>query len=630
MPPRPGHSDLRHRPVPWSALVPIPLLAIAAWATLFHGLGASAIDTFHVDEAMHTGVTLELARTGAFHPTYHGTPYYGKPPLKMWITARLVNLFGPSLAVLRAPDAVAALFTGIAIWIFGRTRWGQVASALAPVVLWTSPHFVFLHGARDGVQDSFLTLLFTLSVLAWWRGVDRGDALMTAAALMSAGILVKSVVAYLPLGIGIGFYLLSRRTSLLRHPGFWCALLLPWVVFYLYHGHIYDSGGELSHDIGDRIFRWPTHREPWWRFASWIGEGIAPWSWALPVGAGVAALRLVKRTDHPDARLLLWILGVLVPFSIAVSKLPWYAYPAYPAMALLAARTICPPELWSAPGRRPVKALSCVLASALAVASVARTYARTCEPRTSPGKRAIEASAAPEPSIVYVFGMPATWLCPDEELYLEAQHARVVAVTGAALAKVLSAEKAARVIAPEASLPELVRAVGIDVAARARVARFAGECRVMEKDKQEQPVRALLAFDRKDLPPELAPFSTVFATRGFFPPEPGIGDLPMRWMGRAGSLVAFGQGRVRLGFKAKTLGKSRELVGTVAGRTVLDERVEDWREVISAPFEAAPEGTTLELTTREGCDAVKDLVAGTEDARCVSVAMAGIELRDAP
>ncbi len=47
-------------------------------------------------------------------------PYYNKPPLKIWLSALTISLFGDSEFVLRIWDAVFGLLTFIMVYFLGR------------------------------------------------------------------------------------------------------------------------------------------------------------------------------------------------------------------------------------------------------------------------------------------------------------------------------------------------------------------------------------------------------------------------------------------------------------------------------------------------------------------------------
>ncbi len=82
----------------------------------------------------------------------------------------------------------------------------------------------------------------------------------------------------------------------------------------------------------------------------------------VPALAGI--LRRRRSIDSQIAAwLLLWSLGILVGFSLSVSKLPWYVYSAYPALALVIASGLAEAFSVLATGRRKAVGIVAVFAA---------------------------------------------------------------------------------------------------------------------------------------------------------------------------------------------------------------------------------------------------------------------------
>ena len=594
--------------------------------TIFSHLGASSIVTDPVDEAVHTGVALEMARTGSYVPTFHGVTYLGKPPLKMWITARLLRWFGPSETIVRLPDATAALLSGLCIWALAWRRHGGLSATLAPLVLFTSPYFVFLHGAREGVQDSAVTLAVTVAVAAFVLAAEgRPRWLLVAGLAMAVGVQVKSLVGILPIGIGVACIVVERRFSLLARTSAWLALALPLASYGVYS---LINPGDLGYNIVRRGLSWKQHLFPWWMYLAWFRDGLGWWWLPALLGTLLALWSLLRSPRAFDGKVLAWAFGILVPFSLSVSKLAWYVYPMYPAAALLAARALLPPELWRRPGRVPVKGLSLVLAGALAGGLVWQTHARTLETRVSLVASLLDA-AAPTPQDLYLLGLGTVDLCPDEEFYLAKGGLRAVAVTTAAdLVARLATERGAAALVDAGDVAELAR-LGTALVERLRVARYAGACDLWgERDqgKHRAGERALMVMDRDDLPEAFVPIVPVSFGRGFFAPEPAPGRGLMQWMGARGEIEVGAGGTAMLAVDIQPFHHGRTIVVELDGQLLLERRIEGWERLEVGPFELPEEGGSLSVRAIGGCDVVASMLPDTADRRCVSIALAAPSL----
>ena len=79
--------------------------------------------------------------------------------------------------------------------------------------------------------------------------------------------------------------------------------------------------------------------QPVWFFVPVLALGLVPWTTMLP-GALLQGLRAARAGDAASAMLLVWALFVFVFFSISQSKLMPYIVPMWPAVALLAGRSV--------------------------------------------------------------------------------------------------------------------------------------------------------------------------------------------------------------------------------------------------------------------------------------------------
>ena len=581
-------------------LVSLVFLSVVAWLTLFHGLGEPSINTDPFDESIHTGVTLELADTGRFKPTWRGHRYLGKPPLKMWLTARLVNVFGVDETVLRIPDATAGLLSGLILWGLARAAWGPVSAVLAPTILWTSL-FTFFHGAREGVQDAGVTLAVTVAVAAFIRAAETGRAswYLLAGAAMATGTLVKSVVALLPIGIGIGIAVLSGHWRSFRRPWIWISLALPLATYGFYSRVL--NPDEFQYNVVKRGTTWKQHVFPWWEYLLWLAQGFHLWTIPLALGAVWGLWSMLRRPRSLDARVTLWLLGILVPFSLAVSKLPWYIYPLYPAAALLTARALTPWEIWRSerPRWRGAAALIAVL---LAGFMLHRAWTINQQERTSMADRLLTAAAEGGSTELLLYDIPRSGVCPDEEFYLQKLGFTVTEATPGELPPRLP--EGATLVLPEERFHTLLKRVP-SLQKRGLEARLGSTCHLWgdgELNKTKAPNRVVIVLDRQTPPkPDFEPITPVFLGDGFYPAEtvPEIGQ--MEWMGPEAQVEVGGSGtgparvlRHRLSrrpgahrdpHRRGALHRDRHLgyVGRIQDPRLLEQRRGDHRHVGSLP-----------------------------------------------
>jgi 4-amino-4-deoxy-L-arabinose transferase-like glycosyltransferase len=339
------------------------------------GLGAAPFDD--PGEGMHAEIARELMAHPALPLTLNGVPYVDKPPLLYALVAAAFHALGPGEESARLIAALAALAAiGATAWLGARLvddRTGIVAG----LALGTSLGF-FVYGRYLRPEALFVAALsvgFALLLI----GVRDERRALAAAGLAAFGLaaLAKDPLGALapPLAVGLALGLGGRARPL----GRW----LPWsgVVLALLLGFGWWIAAEHAtpgftwYTVVDnhvlnvvRARHFPDEDVPLGpgEFTAVALLGAVPWV----VPAAVMIWRLARRRAWRDPRetpwvaLALWTLGVLGLTAAVPFRLPHYGLPAYPAIALLAARG------WRELGVRRLAAVHAVLFAVLAVACV--------------------------------------------------------------------------------------------------------------------------------------------------------------------------------------------------------------------------------------------------------------------
>src|SRR5438067_1062735 len=269
-------------------------------------------------------------------PRLNGFKYFEKPPLQYWGTAALFKVLGERDWVARLWTALLGL-AGIALTLYAGNRlFGAPMGAYAAAVLAGSPLYVVL----GQVNTLDMSVTFFLSAAMFALCMQRMLWFWVACAL---AVLSKGLIGIvLPAGAIVLYLVLRRDWSLMRRlrilPGLGLFLVIaaPWFIA------VSAANAEFAHFffVQEHFQRFTTelHQRvhPWWYFVPVLAAGMAPW--LVPLGrAAVRALR-----ERSDAELLLWCwaLVVFIFFSVSSSKLPPYILPIFPALAVLAARSL--------------------------------------------------------------------------------------------------------------------------------------------------------------------------------------------------------------------------------------------------------------------------------------------------
>lgn len=348
------------------------MLAVAP--LLLVNLGAAPFDD--PGEGMHAEIARELRGGGnPFDLRLSGVPYVDKPPLLYALVAGAFVLAGESEAAARAAPALGALAAvGAVVWL-GTRLLSPAVGLLAGGALLSSAGF-FAYGRYVRPETLFVAALawgFALALV----GLSEERRGLVAAGLGCFGLaaLAKDPLGALapPAAIGAALALGCR----VRPIGRW----LPWsgviggaALAFGWWGWVEaQSPGFTWYTIIDnhvlnvaRARRFPDEDVPLEaaQFLAAAALGAAPWI----VGAAAMTPRLVRRRAWRDPRelpwvaLALWAVGVLALTALSPFRLPHYGLPAYPAIALLAARS------WLEPPRRGFVVAHVVTLGALAAA----------------------------------------------------------------------------------------------------------------------------------------------------------------------------------------------------------------------------------------------------------------------
>jgi 4-amino-4-deoxy-L-arabinose transferase-like glycosyltransferase len=359
---------------------PAVVVAVVVALVVLPGLGAGP--WLDPPEGFHAQIAHEMSRSGDWITLrLDGIRYFSKPPLPYWLMQVSFMVDGatpfaarlwPALAAVAAAALTARIGT-----MLGGPRLGLLAGLMTGMNLGV---FVFARIVKPDMLLVFcITAAFSGFVAAYTTG--RRWPLGVFYGALGLAVIAKDFLGALGPLMAVAAFLwwVGERSIRTWMPWWGIALfLVPWLPWYLAvetrnPGFLWFTVVDvhLLNFTGRRAF--PDEDVPL-RTLEFLAVTIVaflPWSLAAPLGA-MRALRQ-GAADRPASMwrfLACWALGVIAVFSLSRFKLPHYAFPAFPALALLAARA------WdeAIERRRGVRALlapPAVLFALLAVAVVA-------------------------------------------------------------------------------------------------------------------------------------------------------------------------------------------------------------------------------------------------------------------
>ena len=327
------------------------LVTVTALAT-FVSLGAGNMEVYdeglygmYARNALHRNFYLyAIDPSGGFAT---GALKFSKPPLSIWVVAKSMQLFGPSLFALRAPFALAS--AGIALLLFAwgrRLAEGARGSWLGFTValLWLASHGA-LHWGRTATIEPLLIFFALWALYAWGAAHESQTRTGEIAWALASGVGVAGAfftkqavcaLAVLPM-VAIEIAALRRREPvgrvLLRS---FIAMGVPFMLAVAWVVSVYKHVGEaaktvlLEHALINRVAGYDGlhHKNYLNRVLDGLDKDAVPFSWQL----GLVGLALCATAPRQAPASKPW--RVLLPGMFAVawlafdvgsrSILPWY------------------------------------------------------------------------------------------------------------------------------------------------------------------------------------------------------------------------------------------------------------------------------------------------------------------
>ncbi|HXU88303.1 MAG TPA: glycosyltransferase family 39 protein [Methylomirabilota bacterium] len=363
--------------------IPLGVAVVAAGLYLLR-LGQAPF--FDPPEGFHAEVAYSILARGQWLRLHvDGIPYFDKPPVFYWLIALAFSVAGATETAARVWSALAAV--GIAavtarLGVFlGGARVGMLAGLMVVANLG-----MYVYGRLVKPDMLFilcLVLAYAGFAIAYRGGGRRGLVLFYAS--LGAATMTKDILGAVgPLVIVALFFVLTRERPVAPWVPWWGVLVILAIAAPWYAAVEWSNRGFIWYTIVDnhvlnaarqRVF--PDEDVPLGTlpFLGVTFLAFLPWTLAAP-----AAVARAFRRPWEDVGARLWVLFALWPlvvigfFALSPFKLPHYALPAFPALALLVAR-VWDESIDATPGSVRPRALIVPLVIVFALAALAMTLA---------------------------------------------------------------------------------------------------------------------------------------------------------------------------------------------------------------------------------------------------------------
>jgi 4-amino-4-deoxy-L-arabinose transferase-like glycosyltransferase len=311
------------------------------------------------DESLVAAVARELWRGGLadgawLHPTIYGEPYLNKPPLMHWLIAVSYHVGGVSEWTARLPGALLSVVSVPLLYGVGRLVLPTRRAACLGSLVYLTLLPVVRHG-RLAMLDGAIVCFFLGMLLSGLRARNDRRWSLGMGLCLGAMCLTKGILGLLLGGLVLGF-LAWDTPRLLRSLYGWFGVALGLLPVVMWYGVQFEQVGDRLVTVGlvdQSLARvWQAvegNQGPPWFYVQELLKSAWPWLLFLPWGAQQV---WQHRNLSYGRLLLLWPLGYGAVISLMGTKLPWYAMPLYPALALVVGLVLADAQIGSPPGGR--------------------------------------------------------------------------------------------------------------------------------------------------------------------------------------------------------------------------------------------------------------------------------------
>lgn len=318
------------------------------------GLGIS-----NFDDAYYAQKAKEMLSSGSFWIVlYNGGPTFDNPPVPIWLMASVFKLFGVSDYSVALPAAVFGVATTLLTYRSAEMIFNDRWTAFLAGAILILPGF-FVDYARRGMVDVPFTFFVTAALFCFIKAETNPRWHLFFGAFTALAILTKSVLGLFPLMIGFAYGILARpgASPVFRSFYFWAGTAVALVFGSSWHiinilqlGDFFVKGhfGQLlySRAVGedgvvskDGPFFFLGYLKSLWK-TYW------PWFPFAVAGFTIFAKKAFRDGDNKKLFIILWIAVIIGVMSASKTQALRYVLSAFPALAILTAKTIndCIPE----------------------------------------------------------------------------------------------------------------------------------------------------------------------------------------------------------------------------------------------------------------------------------------------
>jgi 4-amino-4-deoxy-L-arabinose transferase-like glycosyltransferase len=320
------------------------------------GLEMGGLGLTDRDEGSNAEAAREMLETGDWiSPTLNYEPRFAKPAFVYWLISGSYSLFGINEFSARFPSAFSGLCIVLLQYAFVYRWLGAHMAWLSSIMLLLNMEFLAIN--RMVLTDPELVIFTTLAGYSFWHALHGSTKtspwwFISFYLAMGFGMLVKGPVGIIIPLVGVIPYLTFtqqwknfwRKGFPLLGSGLVLLVAAPWyVAMFKIHGEAYWAAAQAN-TTGRFMSPMEGHGGTFFFYVPILLLGFFPWSAFLPSvlyqslkqwKAYWNGQSFVSRETNLEFFLSLWVVGLLIFFTLSATRLPHYIYPLFPASAIL-------------------------------------------------------------------------------------------------------------------------------------------------------------------------------------------------------------------------------------------------------------------------------------------------------
>jgi len=328
------------------------VLDLALIIGVFYALWIGSYALFTPDEGRYSEVAREMISSHDFvTPRLNGVAFLDKPALYYWLQASAIEWFGLKEWALRFWPAMLGVCCTLVTYTAGYVLFSRRTGIIAAVMLATSP--LYYGGSHYANLDLEVASLIADSLLCFITAIQMVDGrlkqFLLLAAYIFAGLaaLTKGLIGIVFPALIIGTWvLLLGRWSTIKKMRLVPGLIIFFLITVPWYYCVQKANPEFLHYffVTQQVSRFLTQQEFNSKAAAWfyipiVLAGFFPWTVFLlqAIGRNLKLIWQDRQQHATELFLLLWLVIILVFFSVPRSKTVGYILPVFPACALMAA-----------------------------------------------------------------------------------------------------------------------------------------------------------------------------------------------------------------------------------------------------------------------------------------------------